>query len=622
MDLGNLSIPGPSHGRPHVSRVSLTGNDFEGQLQDLVFDVLEGPSEPDPYNSDKDDDYQIESDHDSESEQECEENDDVFVPMENRSTEDEDSDEPPAKSSRQSHFLGKKIGKREIFKWKKQSPPTNIRTRRHNIIVQLPGLKAKAKQLGTNPSIEEVWSLLITNDILEEIMKWTNHKISSLRENYTKKYSYLCDLDMIELKAFIGLLVFTAIFKSQHETVDSLFATDGTGRDIFRCTIPKNRFLFILLALRFDNPNDRDERKKTDPSAAVSEIFNKFIENSRELYSPGPTMCVDEMLVPFRGRCTFKMYMPKKPAKYGLKVMCLTDARTHYVYNWYMYCGKGSDGRGLSNEEKKLLIPSQAVIKLVKPIDGSRRNITADNWFSSVELVNELLKRDLTYVGTLKKNKAEIPPEFQPNKTRVEKSSLYGFTEDLTLLSYVPKKGKAVILISSMHHSSADDNDSGKPEIIGFYNLTKGGVDAVDQKCANYSASRRTRRWPVKIFFTILDVACGVNSFVLYQSYEDTEKLSRFEFMKTLANNLIHPHMARRTESTKNLPRELQLCINRILKKEDDVQDIPEFFETRKTCSTCPPRLKRRTKYPCRKCGSAICLECANKICKDCFLNQ
>lgn len=93
-----------------------------------------------------------------------------------------------------------------------------------------------------------------------------------------------------------------------------------------------------------------------------------------------------------------------------------------------------------SDDEKNLIIPSQAVIKLAKPIERTRRNVTADNWFSSVELANELLKRDLTFVGTLKQNKTEITPEFKPKKSREVNTSLYGFTDDLTQLSYVPKQ--------------------------------------------------------------------------------------------------------------------------------------------------------------------------------------
>lgn len=197
------------------------------------------------------------------------------------------------------------------------------------------------------------------------------------------------------------------------------------------------------------------------------------------------------------------MYMPSKPAKYGLKLQCLTDARTRYVYNTYLYCGKGSDSMGLSQEEKKYGLTTQAVIRLCKPLYGTNRNITTDNWYTSLDLVKVLKDNSLTLVGTMKKKtKKEVPAEFQPARNRQVGSSLYGFTKDYTLLSYVTKKNKAVLLLSSMHHSIETDPFTEKPEIIAFYNNTKGGVDSMDQKCSVYTSSRRTRRWTMAIFFS------------------------------------------------------------------------------------------------------------------------
>lgn len=45
----------------------------------------------------------------------------------------------------------------------------------------------------------------------------------------------------------------------------------------------------------------------------------------------------------------------------------------------------------------------------------------------------------------------------------------HGFTADKTLVSYVPKKNKAVLLVSSMHHTKCSNSESGKPEIIEYY---------------------------------------------------------------------------------------------------------------------------------------------------------
>ncbi|KAK2579795.1 hypothetical protein KPH14_012721 [Odynerus spinipes] len=165
----------------------------------------------------------------------------------------------------------------------------------------------------------------------------------------------------------------------------------------------KNRLEVLMNTIRFDDAETREQRRELHLAAPISELFQSFIQNCQEFYSIGNCACVDEMLVAFRGRCKFKMYMPKKPAKYGIKIMCITDARNCYLLNACIYLGKDSDGQNLTQEQKRLSKPTQAVLRLLHPIEGSNRNVTADNWFSSIELVNILKEKRLTYVGTLKK---------------------------------------------------------------------------------------------------------------------------------------------------------------------------------------------------------------------------
>jgi hypothetical protein len=656
--------------------VSTASRNYESYLEDLIGECLDEPDKSDSDNSNQDPDYVIESVHDSNSEQEMSENERDLVPpsaddevnlqgasQENELVQDgeldlvnrqqtngeetvercEDSnhvdeiiqsvidgagdpldiqdnreEQPIRRRGTNLFFYGKTTKNKPAFKWRKTMPPSNTRTRAHNIITHIPGLKAKAKNLGDSPSPVEVWELLITQNMLDEILRWTNGKIRAMKLKYdNQNLTHLEFLDLAELKAFIGLLIFSSVFKAGNESVDSFFATDGTGRDIFRCTMTKERFLFLLSALRFDNPHDRVDRLKEDPGAPISNILQQFIDNCQECYSPGEYLCVDEMLVAFRGRFRYRMYMPKKPARYGIKIMAMTDARTHYLYNAYIYTGKNCYGRTLSEEENKLSKPTQSVLRLVKPVQGSNRNVTGDNWFSSIQLVQQLKERGLTYVGTMRKDKVEVPEEFKPSADREVKSSLYGFTEDITLLSFVPKQKKAVIMVSSMHHIAADDPDTEKPEIIALYNHTKGGVDSLDQKIANYSSSRRTRRWPMAVFFTIIDAASGVNAFVLHQAYDNAVKMTRLDFMKNLGQSLVREHMSRRLR--RPITKELAMSIRHILKLPEE-QPLPApVLEKRRTCTFCPPKLKRQTRYPCQKCGVPICLECARKVCARCL---
>lgn len=133
----------------------------------------------------------------------------------------------------------------------------------------------------------------------------------------------------------------------------------------------------------------------------------------------------------------------------------------------------------------KLTLVTHAIYRL--------RHITGDNWFSSVELVDELLKVGLTYIGTVRKNKREIPENIIPTRKDGEGTKKFFLPRKKTLVSYVPKKVKFVCLISSMHHDSSIA-ENGKSEINEDFNRTKGGVGSLDQKCANYSVQRRKRR--------------------------------------------------------------------------------------------------------------------------------
>ena len=92
-----------------------------------------------------------------------------------------------------------------------------------------------------------------------------------------------------------------------------------------------------------------------------------------------------------------------------------------------------------------------------------------------------LLQDKITLVGTLKKNKREIPAEFLPNKQKPISSSMFGFQKHATLVFFTPKKNKSVVLLSTMHRDAKVDAETKQPEIIQFYNSTKGGMDTVDR---------------------------------------------------------------------------------------------------------------------------------------------
>ena len=197
--------------------------------------------------------------------------------------------------------------------------------------------------------------------------------------------------------------------------------------------------------MRFDDRDTRITRKAEDGLAPIREIFTLFVNNCQKNYSLGEFTAIDEMLVGFRGRCGFRQYIPSKPNKYGIKIYALVDAKMYYLHHFEIYAGKQPDGPySLSNK------PADVVRRLTEPISGSGRNITADNWFTDIDLVQELKEKKLSYVGTLKRNKRQLPPELVISKGRKELSSLFGFQKDIMLVSYIPKPKKTVILVFTL----------------------------------------------------------------------------------------------------------------------------------------------------------------------------
>ena len=95
----------------------------------------------------------------------------------------------------------------------------------------------------------------------------------------------------------------------------------------------KDRFLYLLAALRFDDQTSRRERiQNGDKLAAISNIYNIFNSNCQTNYTCSEYSVVDEMIVGFRGRCSFTQYLKSKPKKYGIKIMCVYVMQKHTIY--------------------------------------------------------------------------------------------------------------------------------------------------------------------------------------------------------------------------------------------------------------------------------------------------
>ncbi|XP_032364545.1 piggyBac transposable element-derived protein 4 [Etheostoma spectabile] len=393
--------------------------------------------------------------------------------------------------------------------------------------------------------ILSAFQLFVTQRIEKTVLFATNLEG---RRRYGKAGEWKA-MDATDLRAYLGLLILAGVYRSRNEALESLWHEES-GRAIFRATMPVKRFHLYSRMLRFDDRESRAERLATDKLAAVRDVWDAWTRRLPRLYEPGPDVTVDEQLMPFRGRCAFRQYMPSKPARYGLKSWVACDARSSYAWNMQLYTGKSVSG----TPEKNL--GSRVLLDVTEGLRGPR-NVTCDNFFTSYALAQRLLaERRLTVVGTMRKNKPELPGALLATKDRAVFSSKFAFTPIAALVSYVPKRHRNVVLLSTLH--SGDERVSAdrqaKPDIILHYNRTKGGVDNLDKLVGTYSCRRKTTRWPLALFHNILDVS-AYNAFVLWRELRPEwmrGKLNRRRaFLEQLGRALVTPLIERR----RHLPR-------------------------------------------------------------------
>ncbi|XP_051913269.1 piggyBac transposable element-derived protein 4-like [Hippocampus zosterae] len=442
-------------------------------------------------------------------------------------------------------------------------------------------------------SPESAFALFIDDEIVEQIVEMTN--LQGLRTS--NRWSLLTPQ---ELRAYIGLLLLAGVYRSRHEATSSLWG-EKTGRPLFANAMSHRRFAEINGMLRFHNVQ-KPKQHHANKLSPISELWSRWNFRLQKMYNVGRDVCVDEQLIAFRGRCNFKQYMPSKPAKYGIKIWALCDAQTSYAYHLEVYTGKPPNGTRETN------VGMCVVLRLTDSLEG--HTVTTDNFFTSIPLAQELKKKRNYLLGTIRKNKPELPSKLTKITGRKPLSSIFGFTRDLAVVSYVPKKGKNVLLLSTAHKAPKVDNgDERKPQMILDYNKSKGAVDHLGQACGTYSTRRRAQRWPMSLFFHMLDIS-AFNACVLYKavnpSWNAKKRYIRRLFLEELGNSLIMPEVLRRKPET--AAGEKQAA--------EQQHEAAAPTTKRKQCHLCTE--KRIASNACDKCGNPMCRKHMKNICKNC----
>ena len=218
-----------------------------------------------------------------------------------------------------------------------------------------------------------------------------------------EKFGQWSQVTVPELQAYMGFMVLMGLVHLpsiyDYWKKDEIFhyapVASRISRDRF---FELHRFLHFADNSTLAPPGNPDYNKLGKIQHVLDELSKAF----ESVYCPSKNLSVDEAMIPFKGRSTMKQYIPLKPTKRGIKVWALSDALNGFMTKFEVYTGKKG-----GNVEKNL--GYNVVMTLTRPYINTHRHVYFDNFFTSVELLLDLLKNGLYACGTTRINRKGFP---------------------------------------------------------------------------------------------------------------------------------------------------------------------------------------------------------------------
>ena len=135
--------------------------------------------------------------------------------------------------------------------------------------------------------------------------------------------------------------------------------------------ITRDRYFLLLRFLHFNNNDCNDNSSML---YKLQHLLDKLTDRYRSTCTPGPSVVIDESLIPFRGRLLFRQYIPGKTHKYGVKIYKIC-AQNAYTWDLKVYIGKMERTGEYNHSESIVLQPCNTIL-------GQGTTVYADNVYT------------------------------------------------------------------------------------------------------------------------------------------------------------------------------------------------------------------------------------------------
>ena len=143
-----------------------------------------------------------------------------------------------------------------------------------------------------------------------------------------------------------------------------------------------------------------------DKLQLIRKVFDMWNNTFQDFSIPGANSIVDEKALTFRGSSCLLQCITPKAWKYGIKLWVFHNSQTSYALKLDIEESKEP------SEQRASRMRNIVVINLSNSYKNSSKKITRHEFFPSLRLGRELLRRKLKIHVTKRKNRTELPTVF------------------------------------------------------------------------------------------------------------------------------------------------------------------------------------------------------------------
>ena len=377
----------------------------------------------------------------------------------------------------------------------------------------------------------QLFQLFWTDELLDRVCRESNDY--AVRENRPNP-----EIQREDMRTFLGILLLSGYAKVPNFKMYWESGKDARN-EIVSSAMSRDRFLLIKRNLHFcSTPDASDKYWKLRP--LISFLQDKFME----YFVPQRKVSHDEAMVKYFGRHCLKQAIRNKPIRFGFKAWC-QNTPDGYLFAFDFY--QGTSIAEKAEEHVAICGRSGAsVLDLLAHMRDDLRHLPfhfhVDNYFTSLDLLDEMKKRGYDVTGTIRPNRVSGSPPLSAIDTFKKKARGYfetARTTDDSIYLTRWKDNSTVTLASTavgdlpvgqVRRYSRIEKKSihvNRPAVVKCYNEAMGGTDRMDQHVNHCRVSVGGKKWWWSLFTWLLDVSVQ-NSWRLHREAGGNQTLVQF----------------------------------------------------------------------------------------------